>query len=184
VPVHTFAGLHHERQGDLTAARAAYEAAYDLDPDNPALCVEIGETWAAERRYVAAEIWLRAAVDLRPDDPLLWETLARFYLDHGIDVEGRGLEAAERLVELAPGSARAHDLLGWAALQTGAYDRAEEQLTRALALDEALAAAHYHLGLLWRARGEDALAGDAFQRALDLDTSGTLAPLIERTWVD
>jgi hypothetical protein len=40
------------------------------------------------------------------------------------------------------------------------------------------------MGLLWRARGEDALAREAFQRALDLDTSGTLAPLIERAWVD
>jgi tetratricopeptide (TPR) repeat protein len=183
-PVHTFVGLHHERQGDLTAARAAYETAYDLDPQNPALCVEIGQTWAAERRYVAAEIWLRAAVDLRPEDPRLWETLARFYLDHGIDVGGRGFEAAERAVALAPGSARAHDLLSWAALQRGAYGLAEEHLTRALALDEDLAAAHYHLGLLWRAQGEDASAREAFQRALDLDTSATLETAIERAWPD
>ena len=173
-------GLHYDRLGDYAAARAEYEAAYDLDPENPALCVEIGQTWVAEGRYVAAEIWLQGAISLHPDDPALWEILARFYLDHAITVEGRGVEAAERFLELAPGNARAHDLRGWAAFQVGDYDTAQDGFLAAIALDPALAAAYYHLGVLRHAQGNPEEARDAFVRAVNLDTTGALVPLIER----
>jgi Flp pilus assembly protein TadD len=177
---HTFLGLHHDRLGDFSAARTEYETAYDLDPTNPATCVEIGQTWAAEGRYVAAEIWLREAVHLQPDDPALWEALARFYLAHNVTAEGRGVEATARLVELSPDDARAHDLRGWAAFQVGDYRTARDSLLRATSLDPLLASAYYHLGRLWAAQGAQQKAQEAFVRALDLDTSGELIPLVER----
>jgi tetratricopeptide (TPR) repeat protein len=129
---------------------------------------------------VAAEIWLRQAVSLRPDDPALWEALARLYVDHNITAEGRGVEAAARLVELSPDEGRAHDLRGWAAFQVGDYGAAEESLLQATALDPSLASAHYHLGRLWAAQGAHQEAREAFIRALDLDTTGALIPLVER----
>ena len=177
---HTFLGLHYERLGDFAAARAEFETAYDLDPDNPGTCVEIGHTWAAEGRYVAAEIWLRQAVSLQPDDAELWKVLARFYIDRGITADGRGVEAAQALVELAPEDARAHDLRGWAAFQVGDYDTARDSLVRATLLDPALASAHYHLGRLWAAQGAYQDARDAYTRALDLDTTGALVPFVRR----
>ncbi len=177
---HTFLGLHYDRLGNVAAARAEYEIAYDLDPENPATCVEIGHTWAAERRYVAAEIWLEEAVSLQPDDPALWEILTRFYLDHNITGEGQGMEAAAELVTLSPDDARAHDLRGWAALQVGDYDAAQESLLQATSLDPMLASAHYHLGLLWAAQADYEKAQEAFVRALDLDTTGEFVPLVER----
>jgi len=177
---HTFLGLHYDRLGDPSAARTEYEMAYDLDPQNPATCVEIGQAWAAEGRYVAAEVWLLEAVSLQPDDPALWEILARFYLDHHITAAGQPVEAATKLVELAPGDARAHDLLGWAALQTGDYETAHDSLLQAISLDPELPSAYYHLGLLWTAQEEHQKAQTAFTRALDLDTTGELIPLIEQ----
>lgn len=182
VVAHTFLGMHYERLGDLAAARAEYEAAYDLDPDNPATCVEIGHTWAAEGRYLAAEIWLREAVNLRPDDPTWWEILARFYLEHNITADGRGVEATAKLVELLPRDAHSLDLRGWAALQMGDYATAEEYLSRAIALDPNLAVAHYHMGQLMNAQGARHEARESFIRALDLDTTGELVPLVERAW--
>jgi tetratricopeptide (TPR) repeat protein len=177
---HTFLGLHYDRLGDVSAARAEYETAYELDPDNPATCVEIGQTWAAEGRYVAAEIWLRKAVSLQPDDPTLWEVLARFYVAHHITADGRGVEVTAKLVELSPDDARAHDLRGWAAFQVGDYGTAKDSLLHATSLDPALASAHYHLGRLWAAEGADQEAREAFTRALDLDTTGAVTPLVER----
>lgn len=180
VKAHVFLGLHYDRLGDHATARAEYEAAYDLDPENPAVCVEIGQAWAAEGSYVAAEIWLQQAVALRPDDPALWEILARFYLDHAITVEERGVAAAERFLELAPDDARAHDLLGWAVFQIGDYDTAQAGFLVAISIDPALAVAYYHLGLLRQVQGKPGEADDAFRRAVDLDTTGALAPLVER----
>lgn len=177
---HTFLGLHHEREGEISAARASYETAYDLDPENPGICVEIGQAWAAEGRYEVAEIWLREAVSLAPQNPTLLKILVRFYLDNNIVATGRAVEETEKLVELLPDDARAHDLRGWAALQVGEHDVAREHLHQAIELDPRLASAHYHLGLLWNAEGAHERAREAFIRALDLDTTGALVPLIER----
>lgn len=184
VVAHAFLGLHYDRLGDYPAGRAEYEAAYDLDPENPAICIEIGQTWAAEGRYTAAEIWLQEAVSLQPDDPALWEALARFYLDHNIAALGQATEATAELMRLAPDDARAHDLRGWALFQTGNYGGAQYRLQQALALDPTLASAHYHLGRLWAARGEQKKAQEAYIRALDLDTTGELAPLVERAMAE
>ena len=177
---HTFLGLHYDRLGDPSAARAEYEAAYDLAPENPALCVEIGQTWAAESRYVAAEIWLREAIALKPGDAGLWEILARFYLDHNISADDQAVRATEKLLELVPDSAIAHDLRGWAAFQVGDYEIAEEHLYRAIELDPEVASTHYHLGLLERALGHLEEAQEAFTRAIDLDMTGKFITLVER----
>jgi len=158
----------HLQQAATLAPDSPVETAYDLDPTNPATCVEIGQAWAAEGRYVAAEIWLREAVSLQPDDPALWEVLARFYLDHNITTEERGVEATAEWVRLSPDDACAHDLQGWAAFQVGDYDTAESGFLRALSLDPALASAHYHLGRLWAAQGAHQKAQQEFIRALDL----------------
>ena len=180
VVVHTFLGLHYDRLGDLSAARAEYETAYDFDPTNPATCVEIGQTWAAEGRYLAAEIWLVEAVSLQPQDPTLWTVLARFYLDHNITAVGQVVEATAELVQLSPDDARAHDLRGWAAFQIGDYGTAQDSLQQAISLDPTFALAHYHLGRLWSAQGEYRKAREAFIHALDLDTTGELVPLVEQ----
>jgi Flp pilus assembly protein TadD len=177
---HTLLGLHYDRLGDASAARAEYEAAYDLAPENPALCVEIGQTWVTEGRYVVAEIWLREAISLEPSDPGLWEILARFYLNHNMTSDDQAVRAAKKLVELAPDSATAHDLRGWAAVQVGDYGSAQEHLRRAIELDPEMASAYYHRGLLERAQGHSEKAKEAFTRAIDLDTTGRFVVLVER----
>jgi len=177
---HTVLGMHYERLGDLTAAREAYGQAYDLDPENPGTCVAIGQTWAAEGRYIAAEIWLTEAVTLAPEDPQLWAVLSRFYLTYHITAEGKAVTATENYLELAPDAATAHDLRGWAAIQSGNYQVARQHLEEALDIDPTLAEAYYHLGVLHRAQGRMVEARAAFERATDLDASGRLAPLIER----
>jgi tetratricopeptide (TPR) repeat protein len=181
---HLFLGLHYDRLGDIAAARAAYETAYELDPGSPVTCLEIGYTRAAEGRYDLAEIWLVEGVSLQPQAPALVEALARFYLDHNVGVRERGVAATERLLELLPAEAWAHDLRGWAAVLSGDHAAARESLEHALALDPSLASAHYHLGVLHLLEHDSRAAQEAFVRALDLDTTGGLVPLVERALAD
>jgi Tfp pilus assembly protein PilF len=120
------------------------------------------------------------AAEIAPDDARVWEALAQYYVELGIDVSESGLAAVERLVELAPNHARAHDLMGRAYYLTHEDVLARTSLDRALALDPRLASAHYHLGRLNARQGRFAEAALNFQRAADHDISGRLAQQLER----
>jgi tetratricopeptide (TPR) repeat protein len=178
----TLSGLYWDRHGQPALARQYYQAAYDQDQHNAALCLEIASTYAAEGQYTAAEIWLLIAAQLAPHDSQVWETLSHFYLDSGIGVEESGLPAANRLLELAPDDAHAHDLLGWAYFLTQEDAQAEASLRHALTLDPTLASAHYHLGRLYARQGRYAAAAQAYRRARDYDLGNRLAMELERAW--
>lgn len=180
--VQTLTGLFWDRQGSPSLARQYYEAAFKHDQDSTALCLEIAATYAAQGQYTAAEVWLHHAAGLAPEDPEVWKILSQFYLDSGIDVEVSGLSAALRLLELAPNDAYAHDLLGWAYVLIGEDTLASTSLTQALALDPALASAHYHLGRLYARQGRHDEAVTAYRRAADLDLTGQLDTQLERAW--
>ena len=180
----TLAGLYWDRHGEPALARQHYQAANEQDPDNPALCLEIAATFAAEGEYTAAEVWLLHAVEQGPDDPQAWEALAHFYLDTGIDVKESGLAAAARWLELAPQDARAHDLMGWAYFLAQKDEQAQASLSQAQSLAPTLASAHYHLGRLYARQGHYAAAALAYRQAAFDDVGGELAAQLERAWSD
>jgi tetratricopeptide (TPR) repeat protein len=168
--VYFFLGVHDRRLGDVAGAQAALWEALLRDPDNAALRVEMAETFVDLPDYPGAEEWYRAAVEAAPGDVEFHLLLAHFYLDHLYRVEEGGVPAAEAAVALAPGDARAHDLLGWAYHLAGRHAAGERALTQALALDPDLVSAHYHLGSLYATTGRPELARRHLQRAADLDT--------------
>jgi tetratricopeptide (TPR) repeat protein len=180
--VQTLTGLYWDRRGAPAMARHFYQVAYQQDPDNVALGLEIAATYAAEGQYTAAEVWLLLAVDVAPDDPQVWKTLAHFYLDLGVDVKESGMAATTRLLELTPNDAQAYDLLGWAYLLTGEDELARDSLTQALTLDPRLASAHYHLGRLNARQGRHAQASRDYYRAANYDAAGQMTAQLERAW--
>jgi tetratricopeptide (TPR) repeat protein len=180
----TLTGLYWERHGEPTLARDYYLSAYDRERDNATLCLEIAATYGEQGEYTAAEVWLLHAVEIAPDAPQVWEALARFYLDYGIGVQESGLPAATRLLELSPGDARAHDLIGWAYFLTEKDTQAETNLNQALALNPTLASAHYHLGRLYARQGHYAQAIQAYHRAGSYDVYGQLTAELGRAWDD
>ena len=182
--VQTLMGLYWDRHKAPALARQYYEAAYQQDQANASLCLEIAATYVAESNYTAAEAWLVFAVDVDPNDPQVWKTLAHFYVDLGIDMEESGLASAHRFVELAPNDASAHDLLGWAYYLTDEDTLARASLTEALTLDPTLASAHLHLGRVHARQGHLAEASHEYRRAAAYDVGGGLAALLERVWED
>lgn len=178
--VHMLLGYHWKQHGLWDTARAEFERAYDLDPANAATSVEIGLSYAASGQYDVARTWLQEAVRLAPDDPAFWKLLARFHLDHALEVVSTGLPAARRAAELAPGDAEAQDLIGWGLYLTGDRDGAAAALDQALRLDPSLASIHYHLGLVYASQGNREAARRAFARAAALDPGGPVASLAEQ----
>jgi tetratricopeptide (TPR) repeat protein len=179
--VQTLTGLYWDRRGQSALARTYFEAAYQHDKTNPSLCLEIATTYASEGQYTAAEVWLLFAVEVAPDDPQVWETLTRFYLETGNAEKESGLLAATRLLELAPEDANAHDLMGWAFFLTAADAQAQASLTQALTLDPTLASAHYHLGRLHARQDRYAEALRDYLRAANFDKNGQLTAQLDRS---
>ena len=65
------------------------------------------------------------------------------------DQTDQAIGLLKRAIEVAPGHARAHYLLGAEHAQIGLYERAIEEMGRALELDPGLDAARFQLGLLF-----------------------------------
>ncbi len=179
---HYFLGVHERLVGTPERAQDALWQALLLDPDNAAFRVEMGETFVAWGNYPRAEEWYQGAVEVAPEEQHFefQFLLARFYVDHLYRVPGEGLAAAQAAVALAPGDARAQDLLGWAYHLAGQQSEARQTLNLALTLDPDLVSAHYHLGSLHAAAGRADLARQHLQRAADLDVTGYYRQRAER----
>lgn len=178
---HQSLGLYYRRRSEAHQARLAFEKAYDLDPGNPAVSLQIAQSWEMEGQYLAAEVWLRHAVALRPEDAEMWEALATFYVEHGTESGLEGVTATQVLLELAPFAPSAHYLRARAALQVGDLDTARRCLKRAVELDPALAEAYLQLGWLWAELGEDEAAAEAFLSAVNADRDGIVTKSVKST---
>ena len=80
-------------------------------------------------------------------------------------------------VGLNPNSALSADALGYALILTGDGLTGQQELERALELDPALAAAHYHLGVYAIGAGQVEAAEPYLNQALALDPQGPYGDL-------
>ncbi|MGQ9715916.1 MAG: tetratricopeptide repeat protein, partial [Anaerolineae bacterium] len=167
-----FLGRWWAANGVPQAAAEAFRKGLKAHPESLALTLELAYALAAARDYTGAGALFSQAQRLAQGDagPSLAE--ARFYLEHLVQVRERGLPAAERAVDLAPSSAEAHELLGWAAWLAGDAHRAEAELAQALEMAPHLASAWYHWATMLAAQGRAMAAREAYLRAVVLDPSG------------
>ncbi len=178
--VRYLAGLTWKQLGRPVEARLEFEAAYDLDPTNPAFCVEIASTHRAESNLIWAEIWMQEATRLSSDDPRFRVLLVQFYVDEEYRVAEVGLPLAQQLVADLPDNAEAHDALAWASFLTGDLDGAQAELDRALTLDPHLGRAYAHMGQLMEQRGRLSEALWYYLRASELEPDGPFGALARR----
>jgi tetratricopeptide (TPR) repeat protein len=169
---HLFLAQHWLLQHDADRAVAELHLAQALEPSNPAVAAQLGQALVMQGDLQAAQAAYLQASALAPQVFEFQALLARFSLDHEMDVNGTGLPAARRAVLLDPGSSEALDLLGFSYYLTGNPEVAEHLLTRTLQLAPASPAAYYHLGLVRLALGHDDLAVQALHQAAALDPGG------------
>jgi predicted Zn-dependent protease len=129
----------------LLAAKRPAEAivmlaeAWDLDPQNVAVAINLGGAYILQGKHDRAIPVLEAASLLEPDNAMVWSNLAAAYLGK------LHLATSER------------------------QQRAVEAYQRALALDTHAPHIHYNLGLIYLERDEPLRAASHFGGALETD---------------
>lgn len=179
-PIRYLAGLAWMEHGRPAEARVHFERAYDLDPNNPAICVEIASTHRMDHNLEWAEIWMQEAVRLAPSDPRFRLLLVQFYVDEEYKIEETGLALAQELVETMPDSAEAHDALAWAYYLTDDLDAAQAELDQAMTHNPSLARAYMHMGAVMERRGNLSEAMWYYLETLKLEAEGPFAARAER----
>ncbi len=169
---HYLLGLYYLKQEAYEFAAEEFRTTLRLDPGNAQALADLARAYVGQGQYLDAEEALVAATEAAPDDITFHPPLVRFYADHTFQVADRGLAAARSAADLAPEDPQVRDLLGWMYFLAGDPSQARLHLESAIRLDPELASAHYHLGVLRKAIGEEEAAKFAFLRTIDLDTTG------------
>ncbi|WP_078118340.1 XrtA/PEP-CTERM system TPR-repeat protein PrsT [Thiosocius teredinicola] len=102
-------------------------------------------------------------VDLTPDDPIAWSSLADALSTY--DTE-RALKAATKAYELAPDNPAVLDTLGWTLTQLGELERGLAHLRDALARNGRSPTIRYHLAVALQEYGNASAARREYENAL------------------
>ncbi|MBU0727805.1 tetratricopeptide repeat protein [Patescibacteria group bacterium] len=105
------------------------------------------------------------------------------YLDF-LNQPDKAIVHAEAAVIAFPDNALSYNLLGWSQTGTGDQMSAEENLLKAIDMDPNLAAAQYNLGRLYESQNRKSMALEAYQKAYELDSSGSIGNLSAQRYND
>lgn len=166
------------RLGDLYRAADKDQAAIDVydkaiaraggaEAKDWVLFFARGMALEAAGRWPEAEADLKAALQLRPDEPQLLNYLGYSYVDRNLNLpEAKVL--IERAVAQLPDNGQIVDSLGWVLYRTGDLTGAVEQLEKAVQLSPADPAINDHLGDVYWAVGRKPEARFQWRRAVQL----------------
>lgn len=173
-------GLYWKRLDEAQRALAEFQWTAVLEPENPNWQAALGEAFAQAGDLPPALAAYQRAAELAPTERTFWRLLAIFCAQYSYQAGDVGLDAAHRVVNLAPDDPASYDLLGWLYLSSGLTSEAETTLQRALAMDPQLASAHLHLAMLHMQLDRWDLARASLTRARDLDANGPVGQAAAR----
>jgi TolB-like protein/cytochrome c-type biogenesis protein CcmH/NrfG len=120
----------------LAAAEQAARRALELDPDNAAAEVALGNVIRDRRQWQAAERHYLRALEIDPDNVEAHQQYAEYLA--AIGRQDEAVRSAERGVALDPTSAIRNFILGYILVDLGRYAEAIQPLERAILLDPEL----------------------------------------------
>lgn len=165
-------GRAAEDRGDRATAQRYFEARITPDADLGAY-LDLGSFHRRGLDFVSAERVLKQAAAAYPESSLPWHELGRTY--GGERRYDAALEAFHKGLEITPD---APSLLKGASLtefRMGRLDAAHDLASKLISREDVASSDYAWLGSLEEARGNESLAVDAYQAAVDMDPSNWLA---------
>lgn len=127
-----------------------------------------GTSYERIKEWPKAEVDLKKALELYPDQPLVLNYLGYSWVDQGRNLD-KGMKLIEKAVALKPDDGYIVDSLGWAHYKQGNFEEAVRYLERAVELRPEDPILNDHLGdALWRV-GREREARFQWDQALTLD---------------
>jgi tetratricopeptide (TPR) repeat protein len=155
--VHIRMGECYRKLNQPDQAKSAFEAAYQLNPEGPAVLARLGEIALDEKSFDLAIKYFTSALERQPDANKLHYSLAMAYRGKGdmekarFHLNKRGMVGVQppdplktHLEELMAGY-RLHLLAGKLAFSAGRYNEAIESFQKAIAADSKEAGARVNL---------------------------------------
>ncbi|MFN2202826.1 MAG: tetratricopeptide repeat protein [Caldilineaceae bacterium] len=115
------------------------EPLYEQAPENPDVAINLSGAYILQRKWDKAVEMLKSAVETNPENAMLWTNLGAAQLGR-LEVAGPKQQ-----------------------------ERAMEAYWQALRVDPHAPNVHYHLGLIYKERGELTRASAMFQRAVEVN---------------
>jgi tetratricopeptide (TPR) repeat protein len=137
-----------------------------------------GICYERSKQWPNAEVDLKKALELYPDQPLVLNYLGYSWVDQGVHMD-EGMNMIRRAVEQRPDDGYIVDSLGWGYFRTGNYAEAVKNLERAVELKPEDPTINDHLGdAYWRV-GRALEARFQWSHAKDLNPDKDDLPKIE-----
>lgn len=177
------AGLYAGAERHQEAVKAA-DVAIDRLPETPPedawrYFVTRAASLIELDRFDDAEVDLKRAVEIAPEEPIALNYLGYSWAERGINLD-EAFRLIEKAVALRPESGAIIDSLGWAHYQRGEYETALPHLEKAAALEAADPTVTEHLGDVYWRLGREVEAHFQWRRALELDPSARVRAKIEQ----
>ena len=154
--------------GDLEGAAQLYLDVIEQHPDHFKAHEALGQVLLAMDKPQEAEVFLRKAIELDPNDPSGYLYLG--YAHYAQEQYNLCVDDFKRSVELDQQNPLAANNLGYAYYLTNQLDEAAATFTQAG--DWGSDRAYYNLGMIRLLQGQDKEATQAYQDAADLDPHG------------
>ena len=164
-------GYCHARLGNHAEAIAAYQRAIGLAPETASAYAGAAASYAAQRNWAKAEEFYRLTVSRDPGDRASWQALGDAAAEQGKSSDA--IAAYRKAQELGPASVELLRSLGWQLYREQRYADAETVLRDANRMRPTDVAVLLTLGSVEEKLGKTAEAAQAWQRAADLDPTGT-----------
>ena len=183
ISVQVALGDGYKRGEKWLEAQRAYDVALALPVADPARLWPIffsrGICYERMGNFPTAEIDMRKALELQPDQPQVLNYLGYSYVDRGVKLD-EALAMIQRAVEARPDSGYIIDSLAWALYRLGRYDEALGDMEKASLLEPVDPVVTDHLGDVYWAVGRQMEARFQWRRALSFSPEDKEATRIRR----
>lgn len=152
ISVRLFLGLYWQRQGDFGQADQNFEIAAAQSPNDPMIQILWGQNSVLAGSGALPHF--QRALELAPDDPQVWRTLAAYSVETELYVAQIGLPSAQRLLFADPDDVAAITLYARACALLNQTELARLSFKRAIQVDAGYAPAHLYYGIFLLAKGE------------------------------